>query len=54
MDEHAFKQGKWAFYNNAECQYYAETVKAKEWQRGYNAAYYENLNKVKGKERGRK
>lgn len=49
MDEHAFKKGQWSFYKNADCPFNEGTLKQKEWQRGYNAAYFENQAKLKEK-----
>ena len=46
-----FGQGQFAFkkgwLNN---QYNPETVQGKEWQRGFDKAYFENLDKIKKKE----
>lgn len=43
-----FGQGQVAFakgwLNN---QYNPDTMQGKEWQRGFNKAYFENLNKIK-------
>lgn len=40
-------QGYRAFYKgNLDCPYPQHTMKAKEWQRGFNKAYYDNLEYI--------
>ena len=47
-----FKQGTVSFYTGKEHypHYKKDTVQFKEWQRGYNAAYFENLQRVQTRE----
>lgn len=54
MDEKAYKKGRWSFYKDEACPYKGDTYAAKEWMRGYNAAFFENQAKVKERENGRK
>ena len=39
----AYAQGKKGFRKNTENPYPPETWPAKEWERGYSRAYFENL-----------
>jgi hypothetical protein len=47
-----FKQGTVSFYTGKEHYppYKKDTVQFKEWQRGYNHAYYDNLKRVHARE----
>jgi hypothetical protein len=47
-----YKQGTVAFYTGKEHYppHKEGTMQAKEWQRGYNTAYFENLARVKQRE----
>jgi len=43
-----FNQGAYAFSRGwIANDYKPETVKGKEWQRGFNAAYFANIDKLK-------
>ena len=42
----AFYRGMKAFYNNHECSYEIGSDLQKEWQRGYNAAYFNNRKRL--------
>lgn len=42
-----FNQGYWAFKNGKlTCPYPHWTIKGKEWQRGFDRAYFDNLEAV--------
>tara|TARA_R110000824_G_scaffold231031_4_gene418800 strand:+ start:1341 stop:1568 length:228 start_codon:yes stop_codon:yes gene_type:complete len=48
----AFEDGMRGFTNNRANPFKSQTSHpAKEWERGYNKAYFSNLTKVKEKER---
>jgi hypothetical protein len=43
----AFEEGYYAFSRGwLVCKYNPETLKGKEWQRGFDCAYFDNLKKV--------
>jgi hypothetical protein len=43
----AFEEGYYAFKRGwVVCKYNPETLKGKEWQRGFDLAYFDNLKKV--------
>lgn len=45
-----FEQGYKAFFNGWLVNHYnADTVNGKEWQRGFNAAYFDNIMFLKRK-----
>jgi hypothetical protein len=45
-----FKEGYYAFARGwLRNQYNEDSVKGKEWQRGWNKAYFDNLEEVKRK-----
>jgi hypothetical protein len=45
-----FKEGHYAFARGwLRNQYDEDSVKGKEWQRGWNKAYFDNLEEVKRK-----
>lgn len=41
-----YDKGYRAFLNNTACPYDSNTMQAREWQRGYNQAYFDNLAKI--------
>lgn len=44
-NKYAYAEGHYAFYRGwLECKYNPESTKGKEWQRGFDAAYFENLD----------
>ncbi len=45
-----FKSGKEGFRRNKSNPFNVDTYSHREWERGYNAAYFENLEKVKARE----
>lgn len=47
----AFEQGKKGFYYNKDNPFKQDTYNYKEWERGFNKAYFENLRKINGKEK---
>lgn len=50
----AYNAGMYGFRRNKPNPFKADTMKAKEWERGYNAAFYSNLERVKEREHGSK
>lgn len=43
-----FNQGHYAFSRGwISNQYPADSIAGKEWQRGWNAAYFQNLDRIK-------
>lgn len=47
----AFESGKAGFRKNEANPFKDTTQSYKEWERGYNVAYFENLKKVQERER---
>ena len=45
-----FEAGKLGFKRNRSNPFNSNTYSYREWERGYNDAYFENLEKVKAKE----
>ena len=46
-----FNKGRGAFYRGyTRTPYHLNTMQHREWQRGYNFAYYKNLERVKREE----
>jgi len=46
----AFKEGYYAFSRGwLDCKYNRDSTKGKEWQRGFDRAYFDNLNYIKSK-----
>lgn len=45
-----FTQGKIGFYKNEKNPYTFTSMNGKEWERGYNYAYFENLRNVETSE----
>ena len=44
----AFKEGYYAFSRGwVVCKYNPDSLKGKEWQRGFNLAYFDNLDRRK-------
>lgn len=49
-----YREGRKAFYNTAKPNpYNANTYRHREFERGFNSAYFDNLNKVKQREKNR-
>lgn len=46
----AFEDGKSGFYRNKVNPYSQKSYLYREWERGYNFSYFENLEKVKKNE----
>lgn len=45
----AFKEGYYAFSRGwLACKYNPDSLKGKEWQRGFDRAYFDNLKKIGG------
>ena len=54
MGMNTFEQGRTAFYKGRiTSPYNRDTYNDKEWQRGFNRGYFENLEKVKQNEHRR-
>lgn len=50
----AFSMGRYSFYNGVfDCPYKNGSMMEKEWNRGFNTAYFDNLKKVKAREASR-
>ncbi len=47
VESFAFKEGYYAFSRGwLESKYHEETTKGKEWLRGFNAAYFHNVERL--------
>ena len=49
-----FKKGYNAFLYNGTSSYNKNTMQYREWQRGYDSAFFKNLEKVKQRENRRR
>ena len=49
-----FKKGQHAFFKNKGPMYNRNTMQHREWQRGYDSAFFKNLEKVKQRENRRR
>ena len=49
-----YKKGINSFYRNEESPYKANTMQHREWIRGWNVAYFDNVKRVKNAEARRR